>query len=99
MSHTLTLPQLCSIRRMLRAGCRHTEIARAMNLSVGTVSRIAADRRLRYAQLPETELPEDDPPPDYNATHLRRCADCGGMVYLWPCLTCRMRGHVGEARS
>jgi hypothetical protein len=100
MPRTLTLPELRSIRRMLRTGCRHTEIARLLDISVGTVTRIATDRRLRYRrQLADGDLPEDEPPPDYQSQNLRRCPDCGGMVYVWPCLTCRMRGHAGEARS
>ena len=39
------------------------------------------------------DLPEDDAPPDYVATNLRRCTSCGGMVYQWPCLTCELRGR------
>jgi hypothetical protein len=39
------------------------------------------------------DLPEDDAPPDYVATNLRRCQGCGGMVYQWPCLTCQLRAR------
>ena len=41
------------------------------------------------------DLPEDDAPPDYVATNLRRCPGCGGMVYQWPCL----RAACGTALS
>jgi hypothetical protein len=41
--------------------------------------------------LAEDELPEDDQPPEYLAANLRRCPGCGGMVYQWPCLACRIR--------
>ena len=49
----------------------------------------------RLPQLTEgpfpVDLPEDDAPPNYVAANLRRCPGCGGMVYQWPCLTCRLR--------
>jgi hypothetical protein len=38
----------------------------------------------------EADLPEDDGPPDYVAANLRRCAGCGAMVYVWPCIACQM---------
>ena len=44
----------------------------------------------------EPDLPEDDAPPDYVATNLRRCTSCGGMVYQWPCLTCELRARPLE---
>jgi hypothetical protein len=91
--------QLHAVRRLLRASVRHTEIAKRLNLAVGTISRIASDRRLRRQKLEllgELDLPEDDAPPEYVASNLRRCPACGGMVYQWPCLVCRMRGHAGE---
>src|SRR5262245_66119990 len=90
----LTLPLLKSIRRLLRAGVRHTEIARRFDLAVGTIARISSERKLRRRRLhllTEADLPEDDPPPDYLAANLRRCPGCGGMVYHWPCLACRLR--------
>ncbi len=90
----LTLPLLKSIRRLLRAGVRHTDIARRFDLAVGTIARIASERKLRRRKLhllTEADLPEDDQPPDYLAANLRRCPGCGGMVYRWPCLACRIR--------
>src|SRR5262245_16983603 len=100
MLRTLTFPELLAIRRLLRAGVRHVEIAKRMRLSVGTISRIASDHKLRRRQhLDEADLPADDPPPDYDPDRLQRCPDCGGMVYVWPCLTCRMRGHGVVPRS
>ena len=61
---------------------RKRSLARAVNQLI----RAACD-------FAEDDLPEDDAPPDYVATNLRRCQGCGGMVYQWPCLTCRMRTH------
>lgn len=98
MTHQLNHETLAAVRRALKAGARHTEIARDMDLAVSTIARIASDRRLRrrkLALLSEAELPEDDPPPDYAASRLRRCPGCGGMVYRWPCLACRLRGGAG----
>ena len=40
------------------------------------------------------DLPEDDPPPGYDARNLRRCPTCGAMVYLWPCLACHMKAQA-----
>ena len=93
----LTLPVLKTIRRLLRASVRHAEIARRLNLAVGTISRVASVRRLRRLKLvllSEEELPEDDPPPDYEAANLKRCPGCGGLVYRRPCLTCMLRAHA-----
>ncbi len=92
----LTHLDLSAIRRLLSAGVRHAEIARRLNLAVGTISRIASDRKLRRRKLDllaDVDLPddEDSAPPEYAASHLRRCPACGGMVYQWPCLTCRTR--------
>ncbi|MEX2175754.1 MAG: hypothetical protein WD872_15425 [Pirellulaceae bacterium] len=97
MSHNLTLPELTAIRRLLREGVRHIEIARRLDLAVGTISRIASDRQLRHRRdLSEADLPDDDPPPDYVAGNLRRCPTCGGMVYRWPCLTCVLRCETAQ---
>jgi len=91
---SLDLPMLKSIRRLLRAGVRHAEIARRFDLAVGTINRISSERKLRRVKLhllTEADLPEDDAPPDYLAANLRRCEGCGGVVYHWPCLACRIR--------
>lgn len=102
MSRPITQLELRAIRRLLKSGARHIEIARELDLSVTTISRIASDRLLRYRrEVTDDELPEDDPPPGYVAANLRRCLNCGGMVYLWPCMTCRMieTAPLPEARS
>ena len=94
---TLDLPTLKSIRRLLRAGVRHAEIARRFDLAVGTISRVASERKLRRRKLhllTDADLPEDDQPPEYLAANLRRCQGCGGMVYQWPCLACRLRAAL-----
>jgi len=96
---SLTLPELRTIRRFLRARARPPEIARKMGLPVEMVVRVASDRRLRHRKLdrllPE-HLPDIDAPPDYVPAQLRRCPGCGAMVYRWPCLACRL---LGEALS
>src|SRR5262245_48062432 len=90
MSRTLTLLEVNAVRRALAAGTRHTEIARALNLSVWTISRIATERRFQRDELANSDLPEEDAPPEYVASNLCRCPTCGAMVYLWPCLACRL---------
>ena len=102
----VTLPQFHLVQKMLRSQVRHCEIARATGLSVWTISRIASDLRFSGRHLAprdetphaeredcQADLPEDDAPPDYVATNLRRCTSCGGMVYQWPCLTCQLRAR------
>jgi hypothetical protein len=83
---------------MLAAGMRHVEIARELELSPWTIANIARAARREEEFLAEGQTIEDDAPPGYEAKNLRRCPECGGMVYLWPCLACRgaMVGAVGE---
>jgi hypothetical protein len=90
MLRKLTFGEFVAVRRALRAGARHVEIARELDLGVWTVDRIAA--RLRYAEEgpSDEEPPEDDAPADYVARNMRRCEGCGGMVYVWPCIACQM---------
>jgi len=95
MFHRLTMPEVLAVRRALAAGTRHAEIARALGLSVWTVNRIADLARRQpeprqVSELPEDELPYDDAPPEYVPLNLRRCAGCGAMVYLWPCIACKL---------
>jgi hypothetical protein len=109
-SHTrnpITPALFHTVRSLLAAHWRHCEIARETGLSLWTIARIDSDRRrLGSHHAPRDEplaeeiveddvdLPEDDAPPDYVATRLRRCPGCGGMVYQWPCLTCRLRAPL-----
>lgn len=88
MSRTLTIAEFRTIRRMLKNGRRHTEIARALDLFVWTVTRIATENQFQVDPICEADLPQDDPPPGYAARKLRRCPGCGAMVYRWPCLAC-----------
>jgi hypothetical protein len=90
MFHQLTRPEFLAVRRALAAGMRHTEIARELDLSVWTISRIADLARYQPEADAVGELPEDDAPPDYAAQNLRRCPGCGAMVYLWPCIACKL---------
>jgi hypothetical protein len=90
MDHRLTHPEVLTVRTLLARGWRHTEIARELNLSVWTIARIHDDWRHQLDPLTEDELPVDDAPPDYQAENLRRCDGCGAMVYVWPCIACRM---------
>ena len=62
----------------------HEKIARRLGMSVANVGKIA--RQLGLA-LPTSA---DDTPPGFEQKNLRRCPDCGGLVYLWPCLTCQI---------
>src|SRR5215212_2822980 len=93
MSKVLTHAEFLVIRRRLRDGRRHADIARELNVSVWTIARLADRRRylpdeLEESEVPAAELCEDDSPPDYVAQNLHRCPECGAMVYLWPCIAC-----------
>lgn len=90
MCKRVTVLELDAVSRMLNAGLRHVEIARELDLSVSTIARIADDRRRGRELTTGDQLPEDDAPPDYVARNLQRCPGCGAMVYLWPCLACRL---------
>jgi hypothetical protein len=93
MPRRLTHAEYLAIRRRLRDGQRHARIARELDLGVWTVALIADRRRyapdaLEGGEVPAKELCDDDSPPDYVAKNLRRCPECGAMVYLWPCIAC-----------
>lgn len=96
MYQRLTELDVAAVERGLAAGMRHTEIAREFDLSVWTIARIADRRRFeRDENKPSTEdLPEDDGPPDYQAQNLQRCPTCGAMIYVTPCIACRLATAV-----
>ena len=86
----VTALQVEAVRQMLAAQWRHVQIAREMNLSLWTISKIARDLREQDEIPIEEETFEDDAPPGFEAKNLRRCSECGATVYLWPCLACRI---------
>jgi hypothetical protein len=53
-------------------------------------------RGTETAVLPN-DLPEDDGPPDYQAQNLHRCPGCGAMIYVTPCIACRMANAIPAA--
>ena len=106
MYHRLTTLDVAAVERALAAGLRHAEIAREFNLSLWTIAKIADRRRYLLAEPHDEEearqseiayyddLPEDDGPADYEAQNLHRCPTCGAMIYITPCLACRMATAV-----
>jgi len=50
-----------------------------------------------------SDLPQDDPDSDDTFAlarrNARRCPNCGGLVYQWPCLTCEGRARVERNRK
>ena len=98
MYQRLTISDVAAVQRGLAAGMRHTEIAREFDLSVWTIARIADRRRFqRDENADPNDLPEDDGPPDYEAQNLRRCPGCGAMIYVIPCIACRMANAIPAA--
>ena len=99
MTRHLTFDEFTAIRRCLHRGWRYVRIARAFNVSMWTIARIDTEYRYQLDPIDEAELPVDDAPPDYVPDNLRRCPSCGAMIYVWPCLACRMAVQVNGARS
>jgi hypothetical protein len=88
MSHILTEDEVQTVERAIAVGKRHVEIARELNLSVWTIAKISDD--LQFEPDPDPQPLVDDAPVDYVALNLRRCPGCGGMIYISPCIACRM---------
>lgn len=70
------------IRDLLALHLSHDKIARRLGMSPANVGKIARQLAAETPPLP------DESPPGFEERNLRRCPGCGGMVYLWPCLTC-----------
>jgi len=86
----LTPDEFYAVRRALLAGMRHAEIARELNLSLWTITRVADGLRFVTDLVTDEQLPVLDAPPDYLAKNLRRCPGCGAMIYLSPCIACQL---------
>jgi hypothetical protein len=112
MYQRLTTTEVSAVERALAAGMRHVDIARELDLSVWTIARIADRRRFekideetdgntnptrKRGTDPNDDLPEDDGPADYQAQNLRRCPGCGAMIYVTPCIACRMANAIPAA--
>jgi hypothetical protein len=99
VSQKLTLEEYEEICRRLRQKWRYARIAKRLNLSLWTITRVAIELRYRQKPITEEELPEHDAPPGYRASNLNRCPTCGGLVYLWPCLGCRLEERARRERQ
>ena len=86
----LTENEFYAVRRAILAGLRQVEIARELNLSVWTIARVADTLRFVTDSVTDEQLPVDDAPPDYVAKNLRRCGGCGAMIYVTPCVACKL---------
>lgn len=81
--HRLTVTDGREIRRCRDAGWPIAKIAQHVGCSRDTVKRSLAGV-VEYARAPEPRL---------LARKIKsavRCKGCGGMIYLWPCLACRL---------
>ena len=90
MVRQMTSIDVAAVQQMLAAKWRHVQIARELNLSLWTIGKIARAFREEEEILSEGEALDDDAPPGFEAKNLLRCPECGAMVYLWPCLACRI---------
>jgi len=85
MSHTSTHRYAHRIRDLLALNLSHEKISRRLGMSVSNVGKIARQLADDVPVLPVER------PPGFDPGNLHRCSGCGGMVYLWPCLTCERR--------
>lgn len=83
----IQLAQLHFAEHLLRQRKSHRAIARAAQISRGTVATIAAG--LHRHQL----APDSPQTPDDWTTTYHRCDTCGALVHL-PCLACELREHL-----
>src|SRR5687768_5518648 len=79
-------------RELLALAQPVVDIAAQLKLLPATIEAIAAGE-LTHSHL---VIEEDEPERDAMLTS-RRCAGCGGMVYVWPCLTCQLRAAPASA--
>jgi len=81
------------IRRLLADGkLSQRKIARRMRVSRGTVVAIASGKRPDYQPVPQAGEDTHRDPPD---GPLKRCPECGGMVYM-PCRLCATRSAMAN---
>ncbi len=72
------------------------EVAQIVGVSRVTVNRVASGEWAGYRRTVLSTATWHQPHPE----PARRCPGCGGMVYLWPCLSCRLRAsHERERES
>lgn len=85
---------VAEVRRLLvEDKLSQRRIAKLTGVSRGTVDAIAAGRRPDYAP----RSPADDEPQRPSGPP-RRCATCGGMVYM-PCRLCALRRRLAASRK
>lgn len=81
-----------------RLGLKPTYVRQRLNELLRQASEEFASKHeenaLSNPDLPAHVLPNDDRPPGFDPTNIRRCRGCGALVYLWPCLSCHVEGNV-----
>ena len=83
-----------------RLGLKPTFVRQRLNQllreSTAEFSEKRAETEPAAHDRPQHLLPEDDTPPGYDPTNIRRCQGCGSLVYLWPCLACQMAAEAAS---
>lgn len=92
MTSSLCSVDLRRVAELAAQGYSHRWIARRLNINRAAVPEIL--RRLRQETEPVAERCDD--PPGFDLANLRRCAGCGGIVYLWPCLACSLTTETAD---
>jgi hypothetical protein len=91
MSHRISQETAETIRRLAASQWPQREIARQLQVSTTSVHRVLHGT---WASIDDS----DDPWAKLKR-QARRCPGCGGLVYEWPCRTCRMRERVEQERT
>jgi hypothetical protein len=75
----------------------------ALGWSRRLIARATGLNRPQIAQLLGGPGPPDEEPDDdtfaRDRQNARRCPNCGGLVYQWPCLTCEGRARAERIRA
>ncbi len=72
------------VAKLAAQGYSHRWIAERLGINRAAIPEIL--RRWQLEQAGTTDGNGD--PPGFDLANLRRCAGCGALVYLWPCLAC-----------
>lgn len=73
-------------------------IARRLGIDRDSVAQILRETQRKPLEVifpSDLPKPEDDPP-GFDPANIRRCAGCGALVYLWPCLACWLAAEANE---
>ena len=91
-----TAVNFARVSELAAAGHSRRWIARRLRIDRETVAKLLRQTHENPAEirLPSNLPAPDDTPPGFDPANLRRCAGCGALVYLWPCLACCLAEEI-----